>query len=101
MVLIGDMHEPEMGTRLKRAGLLFVYAALILLALFMFARRWSAFALLVPGIAVVVAAVFLARIVRVLRFRQGERRQLDRRHTDRRDLPPVDDVREPESRTLH
>lgn len=74
-----------MGTRIKRAALLVLYAVLIVAALFLFARRWSAFAALVPPVAVVVVVLFILRIVHVMRFRHGERRHDDRRHTDRRD----------------
>lgn len=88
-----------MRTRLRRAGLLALYALLILVALYLFARRWSAFALLVPAVAIVVVVVFSMRIARVLRFRHGERRHTDRRHTDRRDQlddePPGEPAAEP------
>lgn len=86
MSLIHEIKEQDhMRTRFKRAGLLALYALLILVALFLFARRWSAFALLVPPLAAVIVVIFAMRIARVLRFRRGERRQTDRRHTDRRD----------------
>ena len=78
-------YQDHMGTRLKRAALLVLYAVLILAALYLFARRWSAFAPLVPPVAVVIVVLFILRIIHVMRFRHGERRHDDRRHTDRRD----------------
>lgn len=100
MSLMQEINEQDhMRPRLKRAGRLALYALLILVALYLFARRWSAFALLVPAVAVVVLVVFSMRIIRVLRFRHGERRHTDRRHTDRREhlpgeQPSSDAVRE-------
>lgn len=92
MKIIHEITEQEhLGTRLRRAGLLVLYMVLVLAALYLFAHRWTAFALLVPPVAVVVVVVFVLRIVHVMRFRHGERRHRDRRHTDRRDhLAPED-----------
>lgn len=78
-------YQDHMHTRLRRAGLLVLYAVLTVGILYLFARRWSAFAALIPPVAVAVVVLFALRIVHVMRFRHGERRHRDRRHTDRRD----------------
>ncbi len=84
--------QERLGSRLKQAGVQLLTAALILFALYLFAWRWNAFALLVPGAAIVVLAVYTRRILRILRLRHAERRHQDRRHTDRRDRSNADSV---------
>lgn len=96
MSVIDEIRDQDhMRTRLRRAGRLVLYEVVILVALYLFARRWSAFALLVPAVAVVVVVVFTMRIMRVLRFRHGERRHRDRRHTDRREQDDGEGALEP------
>ncbi len=84
---IHELRDEELiRPRLKRVGKQLAYGALILGGLYLFSLRWSAFALLVPGVAVVVVAVLIARVWRILRVRHGERRRGDRRHDDRRSV---------------